>query len=94
MRSVIRSFKDKDIEKLLAGKFVRKFQGIEKAALKKLDEIDSADDITDLLTPPSNQLKILSGKRKGQYAIRINRQWRICFYWNGGAEGVEITDYH
>ena len=61
----------------------------------KLNAIDAADKIEDLRLPPSNRLKALKGKRKGQWSIRINAQWRICFEWrNGNAERVEIVDYH
>jgi len=61
----------------------------------KLNAVDAAVEITDLRLPPSNRLEILKGKRKGQYSIRINDQWRLCFEWSDGkAEQVEITDYH
>ncbi len=61
----------------------------------KLNAVDAAVEISDLRLPPSNRLEILRGKRKGQYSIRINDQWRLCFEWRGGnAEQVEITDYH
>ncbi len=61
----------------------------------KLNAVDAAVEISDLRLPPSNRLEILKGKRKGQYSIRINEQWRLCFEWRGGnAEQLEITDYH
>jgi proteic killer suppression protein len=61
----------------------------------KLNAVDAAVEITDLRLPPSNRLELLKGKRKGQYSIRINDQWRLCFEWRDGkAEQVEITDYH
>jgi len=64
-------------------------------AFRKLDQIDSATDISDLRLPPGNRLEALKGDRKGQHSIRINDQYRICFRWTeGGADGVEIVDYH
>lgn len=61
----------------------------------KLNAIDAAVELEDLRLPPSNRLEALKGERKGQYGIRINNQWRICFEWrNGNAEQVEIVDYH
>ena len=68
---------------------------IQRNALRKLLVIDAADSLEDLRRPPSNHLEKLAGDRKGQYGIRINRQWRICFEWRGGdAHEVEIVDYH
>ena len=63
--------------------------------LRKLVMIHRAKDINDLMVPPGNRLEQLSGDRKGQYSVRINDQWRICFFWNNGAASeVEIVDYH
>ncbi len=68
---------------------------MQKLAQRKLDLIDGADLIDDLRIPPGNRLENLSGNRKGQYSIRVNVQWRICFRWNSGqASDVEIVDYH
>jgi proteic killer suppression protein len=66
-----------------------------RVAQRKLAMINAANDIDDLRIPPGNRLKLLKGKRKGQYSVRINDQWRICFYFKAGqASDVEITDYH
>ena len=66
-----------------------------KVAARKLDLLDSAEEINDLRVPPGNQLERLSGNRKGQYSIRVNDQYRICFLWTSmGADQVEIVDYH
>ena len=66
-----------------------------RAAIRKLTMIDNAYALNDLRSPPGNRLEALKGNRKGQYSIRINDQWRICFVWtDGGAEDVEIVDYH
>ena len=91
---MIRSFKCRDTEKLYRREFVRKFSGLERAAVKRLRILDSADSLQALRGLPSNRLEALKGDRKGQYSIRINDQWRICFDWNDGAEDVEIVDYH
>lgn len=77
------------------GSFVRQFHGIEKSARRKLDMLHQAIDLGDLRVPPANRLEALSGDRRGQYSIRINDQWRICFVWTKeGPENVEIADYH
>ena len=75
---------------------MRGFPGdIQQRARRKLRMLDAAIDLDDLRTPPSNRLEKLKGGRIGQYSIRINNQWRICFSWKeGGAAGVEIVDYH
>jgi proteic killer suppression protein len=92
---VIRSFGSKDTEKLAAGFRVRRFLRIERAAQRKLAMLAAATDVNDLSIPPSNHLEKLRGDRLGQYSIRINDQWRLCFEWqNGDARNVEITDYH
>lgn len=70
-------------------------QDIQKNAIKKLWMLHAAIQIADLAVPPSNHLEVLKGDRKGQYSIRINRQWRLCFRWHkGDAYDVEIVDYH
>lgn len=73
----------------------RRFQVVAKVALRKLDQLQVAGDINDLRIPPGNRLEVLLGKRHGQYSIRINDQWRVCFVWqDGNAMNVEIVDYH
>jgi len=93
---MIKSFRCPETEKIFRREFSRKFpRDIQKRAFMKLNAVDAAVEITDLRLPPSNCLEILKGKRKGQYSIRINDQWRLCFEWSDGkAEQVEITDYH
>jgi len=92
---VIRSFGDRDTESVYHQVRVRRFQSIERAALRKLAQIDSAQDLRDIASPPANRLEALKGDRAGQYSVRINDQYRICFRWkNGDALDVEITDYH
>ncbi len=93
---MIRSFKGKDTESVFNGIYARSLPAdIQKRAKHKLDLINFAGDLKDLRLPPSNNLEALKGGRKGQYSIRINRQWRICFkYGSRGFEEVEITDYH
>jgi proteic killer suppression protein len=90
---VIRSFRDKDTE--IRREFSRKCQGIAACAKRKLDHVQAAAAISDLGSVPGNRLEVLSGDRAGQYSIRINGQWRICFRWvDGDALDVEIVDYH
>lgn len=93
---MIRTFKSKDTQAIFRGQFVKGFDGrIQQRAREKLKYLDSAVDLRDLMIPPSNQLEALKGDRKGQYSIRINKQWRICFKWtDGDAFEVEIVDYH
>jgi len=92
---VIRSFKDKDTKAIFRQERVRRFQQIASVALRRLVQIDSADELRDLASPPANRLEPLKGNRVGQYSVRINDQNRICFRWNNGhAYDVEITDYH
>lgn len=81
---------------MFRGEFAKGLDGkIQQRAREKLKYLDSAADLRDLIVPPSNQLEALKGDRQGQYSIRINRQWRICFKWNeGDAFEVEIVDYH
>lgn len=77
------------------GDFVRRFSGIEKPALRKLDMLHQALDLNDLRAPPANRLEALSGDRRGQHSIRVNDRWRVCFIWTtDGPENVEIVDYH
>jgi proteic killer suppression protein len=94
---VIASYRDKRTRDFAAGKFVKAFSAIERAARRKLDRLEAAVSPGDLAGLPGNRFESLSGDRKGQYSIRINDQWRICFEWQGGAPGpsnVEIVDYH
>jgi toxin HigB-1 len=92
---MIKSFKCKHTETLSKGDAVRKFAAIAKVARRKLRQIEIAGRLEDLRVPPGNHLEVLKGNRSGQYGIRINDQWRICFHWTDvGAENVEIVDYH
>jgi proteic killer suppression protein len=92
---MIRSFRDARTEALFNDQDVPKFRSIERAVRRKLLYLHGARHFEDLRVPPGNRLEGLKGDRKGQYSIRINDQWRICFYWkDGDAYDVEITDYH
>ena len=92
---MIRSYRDKRTRTFAGGESVTAFQGFKKQAEKRLEILDAADSLNDLAVLPSNRFETLSGDRQGQYSIRINRQWRICFEWSrNGPENVEITDYH
>ncbi|MDA8362784.1 MAG: type II toxin-antitoxin system RelE/ParE family toxin [Gammaproteobacteria bacterium] len=92
---MIRSFKDADTETLFRLGRVRRFVNIERPALRKLKQLDLARHLEDLRAPPANWLEKLSGNRAGQWSVRINDQFRICFRWvDGAAEDVEIVDYH
>lgn len=92
---MIRSFKDAATRYLFADDEVPRFRAIERQARRKLLLLDAAGALNDLRMPPGNRLEALKGDRKGQHSIRINNQWRICFAWrDGGAEDVEIVDYH
>lgn len=92
---MIRSFRDCEAQRIWQGRFSRRLpEQIQRAARRKLRMLNSAVSLDDLRIPPANRLEALSGRRAGQYSIRINDQWRICFVWNDGAEQVEIVDYH
>jgi proteic killer suppression protein len=92
---LIRSFRDKDTESIFHQQRVKPFQQIAGTALRKLVQIDSAEELRDLASPPSNRLEALKGERSGQYSIRINDQYRICFRWKARhAYDGEIADYH
>ena len=93
---MIKTFRDKESEKIFNRHFSKKFpENIQRAALKKLRMINRAQILNDLKVPPANRLESLQGRRKGQYSIRVNDQWRICFKWNDGeVNNVEIVDYH
>jgi proteic killer suppression protein len=93
--AVIVSFRDPDTEALAAGHRARRFLAIEKVARRKLRQLQVAGRLGDLRVPPGNRLEALKGDRAGQYSIRVNEQFRICFRWTtAGAEDVEIVDYH
>lgn len=93
---MIRTFADKEAEKLWQGTPSRKLPtDIQQVARRKLRMLNNAATLDDLRVPPANRLEALKGDRKGQHSIRINDQWRICFQWkDGDALSVEITDYH
>jgi len=92
---MIRTFNDKLTEALHNGQSSIRFKAIEAVARRKLDMLDAANRLEDLRAPPGNRLEALKGDRRGQHSIRINDQWRLCFVWrDGGAEQVEIVDYH
>ena len=94
---MIVGFRDKRTREFAEGKYVKAFSGFGRQAELKLDQIEAATTIRDLAVLPGNRLEQLRGDRKGQYSIRINDQWRICFEWPGGSLGpvnVEIVDYH
>jgi proteic killer suppression protein len=92
----LKNFRDKEAEKIFNRLLSRKLpQNIQHLARRKLVILDAATELTTLRVPPGNRLEPLKGDRKGQYRIRINEQWRICFQWKtGDAYDVEITDYH
>lgn len=90
----IQSFASQDTEALFRGQRVPQLVVIETVAMRKLAMLNRAANLLDLRVPPGNRLETLKGNRKGQYSIRINDQWRICFTWtSSGPQGVEIVDY-
>ncbi len=94
---MIVSYRDKRTTDFAVGKRVKAFSGIERAARLKLDRLEAAVALKDLAALPGNRLERMKGNRQGQYSIRVNDQWRICFEWTEGAPGpsrVEIVDYH
>lgn len=93
---MIKTFKDKELAKLIEGESIRTIPAdLLKRTFTKLLMLNAANSITDLRVPPSNHLEALSGDRKGQYSIRINDKYRICFKWqDNDAFDVEIVDYH
>ena len=93
---MIRNFKDKEAEKIFERQRSRKLPSeIQQVALRKLRMLNRSQMLQELRVPPANRLERLSGDREGQYSIRINSQWRICFEWqDGDALNVEIVDYH
>jgi toxin HigB-1 len=93
---VIRSFADKETERIWNGDLSRRIPNqIQALARRKLRMLNAAQRLDDLRIPPANRLEAMKGKRSGQYSIRINDQWRICFLWHEGqCDEVEIVDYH
>ena len=93
---MIVSFRDKRTREFAGGNRVKAFAGFERKVEMRLDQLDAATSLLDLELP-GNRLETLKGRRKGQYSVRINAQWRICFEWPKGSPGpvnVEIVDYH
>lgn len=91
----ITSFKCTDTLALYAGRRMARWINIERVALRKLEQLDWSAVLEDLRVPPGNRLEALKGDRRGQYGIRINDQWRLCFVWTAaGAKDVEIVDHH
>jgi toxin HigB-1 len=94
---MIIGYKDKRTEAFARGEFVKDFQGFESQAARRLSILNAAPDLATLRALPSNRLEALRGDRVGQFSIRVNQQWRICFEWQDGQPGpssVELVDYH
>jgi toxin HigB-1 len=94
---LIVSYRDKRTRDFAAGERVKALSGIERPARLKLDRLEAASSVKDLAALPGNRFEALAGARKGQYSIRVNDQWRICFEWPAGAQGpsnAELVDYH
>ena len=94
---MIVSYRDRKTERFAAGEYVKEFSGFARQAEVRLDRLDAATSLNDLAAIRGNRLEALKGNRAGQYSIRINDQWRICFEWPAGSPGptnVEIADYH
>jgi toxin HigB-1 len=94
---MILSYRDKRTQDFANGKRVKMFSGFERSAHIRLDRLEAATSIKDLAALPGNFLEVLKGDRRGQYSIRVNEQWRICFEWpndSPGPQNVEIVDYH
>ena len=92
---VIKSFGDRQTEALFDDRFVREFQGVARAAKRKLEMLNAASRLEDLLIPPSNRLERLRGALREFHSIRVNDQWRVIFKWiDGHAHDVRVTDYH
>lgn len=94
---MIQSYRDKRTRRFAEGRSVKAFEGLKRQAEKRLEILDAATSIQDLIALRSNRFEELRGDRKGQFSIRINEQWRICFEWPRRVDGpinVEITDYH
>ena len=93
---MIHTFADRDTERLFVREPVRRYPAdLQRTMLRKLVAVDAAEQLDDLRVPPGNRLEKLRGDRAGQYSVRVNEQWRICFRWkDGNAYEVEIVDYH
>ncbi len=92
---MIKSFTCRDTEKLFHNNYVKSFSSFSRQAQIKLKLLHAVNNVNELRSPPGNRLESLTGNRSGQYSIRINRQWRICFNWQANnAHNVEIVDYH
>ena len=92
---MIQNFACLDTESLFQGRRIARFTNIASVAVRKLQQVNAAANLDFLRIPPGNRLESLSGNRAGQYSIRVNDQWRVCFVWRDGhAEQVEIVDYH
>lgn len=93
---MIRSFADRDTERLVGRERVRRFPAaLQRVMLRKLVAVDAAERLDDLRVPPGNRLEKLHGDRPGQYSIRVNDPWRVCFRWvDGDAYEVELVHYH
>jgi proteic killer suppression protein len=94
---MIVSYRDKRTRDFASGERVKAFSGIDRPARLKLDRLEAATQLSDLVNLPGNRFEALKGNRKGQYSIRVNDQWRICFEWperSPGPANVEIVDYH
>lgn len=92
---MIKSFRDKETQRLFETGRSKRFGSIVKVATRKLAQLDAAETLEFLASPPGNRLEALGGDRKGQHSIRINDQWRVCFKWTAtGPEDVEVVDYH
>lgn len=93
---MIRSFGSRNTERIWHGQYVKGVdRTLQRAALRKLEMVHAAKDVEDLRIPPGNRLERLVGDRRGQHSIRVNAQWRICLKWaEGGADDVELVDYH
>ena len=93
---MVLGYRDKRTQAFIEGKFVREFQGFDRQAWKRLEILDAATSLDDLRALPSNRLEALRGDRRGQFSIRIDTQWRVCFEWPQDAAGpsnVAIVDY-
>ncbi|MBF0289345.1 MAG: type II toxin-antitoxin system RelE/ParE family toxin [SAR324 cluster bacterium] len=92
---MIESFQCKETKKIWNKQRSKKFpQNIQQRVLEKMQRIDSAERVEDFYFPPSNQFEALTGNRKGQYSVRVNQQWRLCFNFDGNIQNLELVDYH